>query len=790
MGESPTAPPEEQAGPSGVPPPCKRKRQAPREEAVCGLCRRGDCDPEIFGQLCRQNRLLIHENCLYHASRLMQRGADEEGFYGFLFPDIRQELKRVAQKSCCICRLRGASVTCKSRRCRRTFHFPCGSERGCISQFFGEFKSCCWTAPRPLHRRVRAVQHGQTPCLICLEAVAGRPTYDTLVCPACASAWFHRRCIQGQALRSALHYFRCPLCRDMATFQAEMFRLGIKIPDRSGQALRSALHYFRCPLCRDMATFQAEMFRLGIKIPDRSYHASRLMQRGADEEGFYGFLFPDIRQELKRVAQKSCCICRLRGASVTCKSRRCRRTFHFPCGSERGCISQFFGEFKSFCWKHRPVQRVRAVQHGQTPCLICLEAVAGRPTYDTLVCPACASAWFHRRCIQGQALRSALHYFCCPLCRDMATFQAEMFRLGIKIPDRSGQALRSALHYFRCPLCRDMATFQAEMFRLGIKIPDRSYHASRLMQRGADEEGFYGFLFPDIRQELKRVAQKSCCICRLRGASVTCKSRRCRRTFHFPCGSERGCISQFFGEFKSFCWKHRPVQRVRAVQHGQTPCLICLEAVAGRPTYDTLVCPACASAWFHRRCIQGQALRSALHYFCCPLCRDMATFQAEMFRLGIKIPDRSGQALRSALHHFRCPLCRDMATFQAEMFRLGIKIPDRSGQALRSALHYFRCPLCRDMATFQAEMFRLGIKIPDRSGQALRSALHYFCCPLCRDMATFQAEMFRLGIKIPDRDAAWEEEDGAFADHYERHSSCDAGLCLCLAGREQAEVNG
>ncbi|XP_074936623.1 E3 ubiquitin-protein ligase PHF7-like [Phalacrocorax aristotelis] len=49
--------------------------------------------------------------------------------------------------------------------------------------------------------------------------------------------------------------------------------------------------------------------------------------------------------------------------------------------------------------------------------------------------------------------------------------------------------------------------------------------------------------------------------------------------------------------------------------------------------------------------------------------------------------------------------------------------------------------------------------------------------------------MFRLGIKIPDRDAAW-EEDGAFADHYQRHSSCDASQCLCPAGREQAEVNG
>ncbi|KAF1448480.1 G2/M phase-specific E3 ubiquitin-protein ligase, partial [Spheniscus demersus] len=131
-----------------------------------------------------------------------------------------------------------------------------------------------------------------------------------------------------------------------------------------------------------------------------------------------------------------CCICRLRSASVTCRGQRCPRVFHFPCGSERGCVSQFFGEFKSFCWKHRPVQHVRAVQQDQTLCLICQEAVARRPCYDTLVCPACASAWFHRRCIQGQALRSALHHFRCPLCQDVATFQEEMFRLGIKIPDR------------------------------------------------------------------------------------------------------------------------------------------------------------------------------------------------------------------------------------------------------------------------------------------------------------------------------------------------------------------
>ncbi|NXW40829.1 G2E3 ligase, partial [Nyctiprogne leucopyga] len=196
----------------------------------CRLCQQADCEPDVVGELCHQDWLSVHENCLYHASGLSQRGADEEGFYGFLFPDILQELERVARKRCCICRLWGASVTCKARRCYRTFHLPCGSERGCIFQYFGEFKSFCWKH-RPV-QRVRAVQQEQTLCLICQEVVAGRPCYDTLVCPACANAWFHRRCIQGQALCSALHHFRCPLCQDMDTFREEMFRLGIKIPDR------------------------------------------------------------------------------------------------------------------------------------------------------------------------------------------------------------------------------------------------------------------------------------------------------------------------------------------------------------------------------------------------------------------------------------------------------------------------------------------------------------------------------------------------------------------------------
>ncbi|XP_051482495.1 PHD finger protein 7-like [Apus apus] len=232
--------PLENTGASCGPPQPKRRRQDPNEK-VCRLCQRADADPMVVGELCRQDRLSVHENCLYHASGLTQRGADDEGFYGFLLPDIQQEIKRVATKRCCFCHQPGASVTCRGRlhrssgwshrrRCSRTFHFPCGREGECISQFFGEYKSFC-SKHRPV-QRLRGMQQHRTPCLFCLEPVSEQPCFDTLVCPACASAWLHRSCIQAMALSSGLHLFRCPHCRDTEQFLPEMLRLGIKIPNR------------------------------------------------------------------------------------------------------------------------------------------------------------------------------------------------------------------------------------------------------------------------------------------------------------------------------------------------------------------------------------------------------------------------------------------------------------------------------------------------------------------------------------------------------------------------------
>ncbi|NXV80080.1 G2E3 ligase, partial [Atlantisia rogersi] len=71
-----------------------------------------------------------------------------------------------------------------------------------------------------------------------------------------------------------------------------------------------------------------------------------------------------------------------------------------------------------------------------TTCLICLEPVEHRLSYDIMVCPACKHAWFHRTCIQTYAIYTGLQGFCCPHCKNVFRFYLEMLSMGIRIPRR------------------------------------------------------------------------------------------------------------------------------------------------------------------------------------------------------------------------------------------------------------------------------------------------------------------------------------------------------------------
>ncbi|XP_019466444.2 PHD finger protein 7-like, partial [Meleagris gallopavo] len=132
-----------------------------------------------------------------------------------------------------------------------------------------------------------------------------------------------------------------------------------------------------------------------------------------------------------------CCVCGERGAAITCAESGCARSFHLPCAKDGQCITQFFGQHRSFCFEHRLRQTTVTAPAKGTTCAICQEAVGNIASYHTLACPVCKHAWFHRGCIQQQALNDGMACFRCPVCQDNALFRMEMSIIGIQIPDRT-----------------------------------------------------------------------------------------------------------------------------------------------------------------------------------------------------------------------------------------------------------------------------------------------------------------------------------------------------------------
>ncbi|XP_049682995.1 G2/M phase-specific E3 ubiquitin-protein ligase-like [Accipiter gentilis] len=207
------------------------KQQAPDSmEQACLLCRRAEADPGLCGDKVEKRGLCAHVFCLLFASGLFQRGAREAGLVGFLPEDIRRTVARAAQKHCFVCGESGAAISCWRGSCERSFHLPCAVEGGCVTQFALQYRAFCWEH-RP-EQAVEAVPEENTTCLICLDLVEERKSYGTMVCPACKHAWFHRGCIQGQALCAGISCFQCPLCRDRDHFLSQMLTMGIRIPLR------------------------------------------------------------------------------------------------------------------------------------------------------------------------------------------------------------------------------------------------------------------------------------------------------------------------------------------------------------------------------------------------------------------------------------------------------------------------------------------------------------------------------------------------------------------------------
>ncbi|XP_052589620.1 PHD finger protein 7 [Peromyscus californicus insignis] len=217
---------------------------------VCLLCLQEPGDPEKLGDFLQKNSLYVHYFCLILSSKLPQKGQPKKGLHGFMPEDIKKEAARASKKICFVCKQKGAAIKCQNEQCVKNFHLPCGQERGCLSQFFGEYKSGSWesasvTSQKPslfTHHRSFCGKHRPTQdiqqegleeesCVLCCEDLS-RISVENIRGPCCNQAVYHRRCIQKYAHTSAKHFFKCPQCNNREEFPQEMLRMGIHIPDR------------------------------------------------------------------------------------------------------------------------------------------------------------------------------------------------------------------------------------------------------------------------------------------------------------------------------------------------------------------------------------------------------------------------------------------------------------------------------------------------------------------------------------------------------------------------------
>uniref|UniRef100_A0A8D0FND0 PHD finger protein 7 n=1 Tax=Strix occidentalis caurina TaxID=311401 RepID=A0A8D0FND0_STROC len=254
------------------------KAEGPRldgQGGSCMLCGRAAADPDICGHKIQQQGLCAHVFCLVSAPG---QPLEDMGLMGFLPEDIRRTIERAAQKQCFVCGKSGAATTCRQEGCDRSFHLPCAAEGGCVTQFFFQYRSFC--GEHSPEQAVEAAPEKDTTCLLCLDVVGDRKSYGTMVCPACKHAWFHRGCIQGQAVRDGISCFRCPLCRDRDAFSSEMLSMGIRIPFRPWQLLlccscaaegthrrcsqlRTSTASWECDSCAGLGTGKRQSTRVG-----------------------------------------------------------------------------------------------------------------------------------------------------------------------------------------------------------------------------------------------------------------------------------------------------------------------------------------------------------------------------------------------------------------------------------------------------------------------------------------------------------------------------------------------
>lgn len=267
----------------------------------------------------------------------------------------------------------------------------------------------------------------------------------------------------------------------------------------------------------------------------------------------------------------------------------------------------------------------------------------------------------------------------------------------------------------------------------------------------------YGFGIKDIVAEARRASKLRCSYCRKTGASIGCVVTSCKKKMHFPCAKANNALSQYFGNFSTWCEHHRPSDQVykslpfyhtddqvenrnnilkelingdntqsnpnnggdnvdvKLKNEDSHKCFACLEQlIQPYNESDILVSACCLNFYSHKVCLQRHASSCGLHCFRCPGCNNIDKFQQHLLTMGIYIPDRDASweseddAFQDLLHrHSKCDYktcqCPHGRNYTEERSKWNIVLCDLCGSfgthiachpAVTDEKSYFVCQQC------------------------------------------------------------------------------------------------
>ncbi|KAL7048174.1 hypothetical protein ACKWTF_003253 [Chironomus riparius] len=215
-----------------------------------------------------------------------------------------------------------------------------------------------------------------------------------------------------------------------------------------------------CDICKfkfeDKALYGKFLRSKSVEFDAHHYcllSGSDFPQKGTKKNpGLEGFLENDVIKAFSTIKDNKCIHCCGNHAAVKCAATGCDKTWHYPCGRHANCITQFIGEFKSYCSEHNPETNV--LRHpGYVYCCVCFKFISSNNPASCIFSKCCAElpkynpeisiksikfeCFTHAACIQRYTVNAGYDSVCLNCNMNGMTkeeWQDYMRRRGIFIP--------------------------------------------------------------------------------------------------------------------------------------------------------------------------------------------------------------------------------------------------------------------------------------------------------------------------------------------------------------------